>query len=766
MATTSPSLLTSDRVPIFASGAAAVRRTAAAGVAGWRRLTVKEQSQQQTEWCWDASSLSIHAYYDPDSTWTQCAFAGRKIGRSDCCTHPGSDVCNQPNYPDEALTLLGNFAGLAGALAMPAVKTEIDAGRPVSVRIGWSEGGGHNPVIVGYRSDSGGDWVAVADPWYGPSDVRLATFSTAYQGSGSWTDTYRTRSARLRVGTLKTSPKAAVTVASRDAHTLDVFAADSAGAVQTAGYVEGGRPSPWRPWSSLAHGLAAPGAAVAVVSRAPGTLDVFTVGTNGRVYTSGWWPGASTWRPWSRVGALTVPGSTPLHAISAVRSRWRSSSPTGRAWCRRRPGRATAAGNHGSLCTAVVPLQGRRSPASRAHPVSPTRSSSVPTTSSPPRPARAARTAGGPGPGSGASSCPRSPSARCEPHAGQHRRPRHRRGRRRPDGHLAGRSVAGVVGLVGRTREPCDSEGAGDRGRAGRRARPLRRLVRRVCGDVRWQPGSPGTWSGGSRSRRRRSVPGSRSRPFARTPTSLDVAFAASTARWTSPLGRWRRRTATGEVDPVLRSGAACPSPCPLRRLPRPRRRPAVAEPSWRLPAAPAPGWRPRPVGAGSRRGAPVYTAGSRTPERRRRARGGADGLALPRGGGRRDDRDGDATLDDRRSSPGGRARSAPPTARAVAVAEALPQLGSRTYELRTLRRARPEGHRRVAAPSTTATTTSTFPGSAGAGLTPFVAYDRSGSTRRSPRPCALQQPPPGAVELTGRTRSHRLVPLAEPSAS
>ena len=87
------------------------------------------------------------------------------------------------------------------------MKTEIDAGRPISVRIGWAEGGGHNPVVVGYRSDTGGDWVGVADPWYGPSDVRLTTFSTAYQGSGSWTDTYRTRTARLRVGNLTTTAR-------------------------------------------------------------------------------------------------------------------------------------------------------------------------------------------------------------------------------------------------------------------------------------------------------------------------------------------------------------------------------------------------------------------------------------------------------------------------------------------------------------------------------------------------------------------------------
>jgi hypothetical protein len=39
MAATSPSLLTSDRVPLFPSGAAAFARAVPAAVSGWRRLT-------------------------------------------------------------------------------------------------------------------------------------------------------------------------------------------------------------------------------------------------------------------------------------------------------------------------------------------------------------------------------------------------------------------------------------------------------------------------------------------------------------------------------------------------------------------------------------------------------------------------------------------------------------------------------------------------------------------------------------------------------
>jgi hypothetical protein len=70
---------------------------------------------------------------------------------------------------------------------------EIDARRPVGLRIGWRGGGGHFIAIEGYRGD--GNAVAVEDPWYGTSDVEAATLRTAYQGAGTWTHVYYTRPA-------------------------------------------------------------------------------------------------------------------------------------------------------------------------------------------------------------------------------------------------------------------------------------------------------------------------------------------------------------------------------------------------------------------------------------------------------------------------------------------------------------------------------------------------------------------------------------------
>ena len=56
--------------------------------------------------------------------------------------------------------------------------------------IAWNEGGGHAVVIEGYTQD--GSMLAIEDPWYGASDQPADTFRSAYEGSGSWTDSYLT----------------------------------------------------------------------------------------------------------------------------------------------------------------------------------------------------------------------------------------------------------------------------------------------------------------------------------------------------------------------------------------------------------------------------------------------------------------------------------------------------------------------------------------------------------------------------------------------
>jgi hypothetical protein len=147
--------------------------------------------QEQTNWCWAGVAVGVAARYG--AVWQQCNLAGLELGQQ-CCpagTNPGA--CNVPYYLDRALARVGHFRTMiAGAAPFtPQVTAEINASRPVGVRIGWSGGGGHFVAIAGY-STNGGQFVDVEDPWYSASTVTYAVLQSAYKGTGTWTHTYWT----------------------------------------------------------------------------------------------------------------------------------------------------------------------------------------------------------------------------------------------------------------------------------------------------------------------------------------------------------------------------------------------------------------------------------------------------------------------------------------------------------------------------------------------------------------------------------------------
>ena len=140
----------------------------------WVRLDFTMENQRQRLWCWAATTVSVSAFYNPQSESTtvrdgQCREgagnvlrgrlqrgvpadhrAGRSLSRADVLDH------KQPGPVDYAM-----------------IRPEIDAGRPLGFRVGWSGGGGHFAVIEGYQS-LGDEWVAVEDPKPGYTAVDLS----------------------------------------------------------------------------------------------------------------------------------------------------------------------------------------------------------------------------------------------------------------------------------------------------------------------------------------------------------------------------------------------------------------------------------------------------------------------------------------------------------------------------------------------------------------------------------------------------------------
>ncbi|MFJ8313780.1 MULTISPECIES: papain-like cysteine protease family protein [unclassified Streptomyces] len=161
------------------------------------RLAFVMQHQQQTNWCWAAVSTSISLFYNAGSTWTQCAVANQQTGQTDCCgAGAGGANCNSQQPLDNPLSIVGHLDHMvSNKVDFATVESEIKAGRPLCIRIGWSTGGGHFLTAMGVDApfNSSDAIVAVDDPIYGRSDQVYNTLATNYQGSGTWTHSYYTR---------------------------------------------------------------------------------------------------------------------------------------------------------------------------------------------------------------------------------------------------------------------------------------------------------------------------------------------------------------------------------------------------------------------------------------------------------------------------------------------------------------------------------------------------------------------------------------------
>jgi hypothetical protein len=127
-----------------------------------KQLQFTQLVQEQDEWCWDASGLSIAQYLgygaDVDQN-TFCDDARGLAAGQQCPNQPGefSDV-------QAAYSKLGLGQGqTAGALDFSAVQGEIDANRPIETGIYWTAGGGHAQVIYGY--DPTTQTLSYGDPW-------------------------------------------------------------------------------------------------------------------------------------------------------------------------------------------------------------------------------------------------------------------------------------------------------------------------------------------------------------------------------------------------------------------------------------------------------------------------------------------------------------------------------------------------------------------------------------------------------------------------
>ena len=147
------------------------------------------ETQCESEWCWAAVSTSVDHYFQPGSTLTQCEIASQ-VMLEDCCTKPR----NEAEMLQDALDAVGRLGTIMGRLTFEQLQAEINAKRPVCVRIAWFGGSAHYVALSGYDVlSSGVRTVDVADPFYPDSTEDFDLFPSAYHGGGEWTATFFTK---------------------------------------------------------------------------------------------------------------------------------------------------------------------------------------------------------------------------------------------------------------------------------------------------------------------------------------------------------------------------------------------------------------------------------------------------------------------------------------------------------------------------------------------------------------------------------------------
>ena len=111
------------------------------------------------------------------------------------------------------------------------------------------------------------------------------------------------------LATLLARRRTPITALARFPEHLDVFAVADNGRTMSNWWDQA---SGWAGWFQVQGGIASPGGAgspITAVARYAGQLDLFTIGTDNRVYTA-WWNGAANWQGWTPLDPLQArPGA-------------------------------------------------------------------------------------------------------------------------------------------------------------------------------------------------------------------------------------------------------------------------------------------------------------------------------------------------------------------------------------------------------------------------------------------------------------------------
>lgn len=143
-------------------------------------------TQELTKWCWAAVTQTIEGVRG--NNVEQCAVAESILGPG-CCADKLS-CHDEEALPDVLAARQVPCTPQGGKVGFPAIKDEIDAGRPVACFIRFPTIN-HLILISGYFP---GEQLQLLDPGYDdpmpPREQSYASFKLLYRDDGSWLNTY------------------------------------------------------------------------------------------------------------------------------------------------------------------------------------------------------------------------------------------------------------------------------------------------------------------------------------------------------------------------------------------------------------------------------------------------------------------------------------------------------------------------------------------------------------------------------------------------
>lgn len=160
--------------------------TATASTSSLKSLNIKPEAQAQNLWCWAGASTAVANYFGANVSQNEfCNLAKGNPNRYAPCANSTGDL----NDIRRGWYNVGVYGSTTryGTLTFSEIKREIDAGRPVQVRIQWNSNGmGHFLVIEGYNAATQEiQWI---DPWPTSQRVNVAKYSSFLNDSRyKWT---------------------------------------------------------------------------------------------------------------------------------------------------------------------------------------------------------------------------------------------------------------------------------------------------------------------------------------------------------------------------------------------------------------------------------------------------------------------------------------------------------------------------------------------------------------------------------------------------